>query len=140
MKDETYKVAKRYSLSVVLVTAQWLRVPAESWIDLVVVEENGQLDAADDWIAERAGKGDIVITQDILLAGRCLEGEAKVISPRGRAFTPDSIGDAIATRELMADLREMQEVTGGPPPFDKRDRSTFLQRLDQTIHDVRLGR
>jgi uncharacterized protein YaiI (UPF0178 family) len=140
VKDETYKVAKRYSLSVVLVTAQWLRVPAESWIDLVVVEENGQLDAADDWIAERAGKGDIVITQDILLAGRCLEGEAKVISPRGRAFTPDSIGDAIATRELMADLREMQEVTGGPPPFDKRDRSTFLQRLDQTIHDVRLGR
>jgi len=70
VKDETYKVAKRYSLSVVLVTAQWLRVPAESWIDLVVVEENGQLDAADDWIAERAGKGDIVITQDILLADR----------------------------------------------------------------------
>ena len=140
MKDETYKVAKRYSLPVVLVTARWFRVPTESWIDLVVVEEDGQLDAADDWIAERAGKGDIVITQDILLAGRCLEGEAKVISPRGRAFTPDSIGDAIATRELMADLREMQEVTGGPPPFDKRDRSTFLQRLDQTIQDVRLGR
>jgi uncharacterized protein len=133
-------VAKRYGLPVVLVTARWFRVPTESWIDLVVVEEDGQLDAADDWIAERAGKGDIVITQDILLAGRCLEGEAKVISPRGRAFTPDSIGDAIATRELMADLREMQEVTGGPPPFDKRDRSTFLQRLDQTIHDVRRGR
>jgi len=140
VKDETYKVAKRYGLKVVVVAAQWLRVPPEPWLQLEVVKEDGQLDAADDWIAERAGKGDIVITQDILLAGRCLEAEAKVLGPRGKPFTSDSIGEAIAGRELMAELREMGEVTGGPAPFQKRDRSTFLQSLDQMVNAVQRGR
>lgn len=140
VKEETYRVAKRYGLRVVLVAAGWLRTPSEPWIELVVIKDGGQLDSADDRIVERAGPGDIVITEDILLAARCLNNEAKVISPRGRAFTPDSIGEAVATRQLMADLREMQQVSGGPPPFDKRDRSAFLQTLDQTVHDVRQGR
>jgi len=140
VKEETYKVAKRYGLNVVLVAAQWLRVPAESWLQLEVVKEHGQLDAADDWIAERASRGDIVITQDIILAARCLENEARVLGPRGRPFTPDSIGEALASRELMAGLREMGEVAGGPPPFEKRDRSNFLQALDQCVQAVRRGR
>lgn len=140
VKDETYKVAKRYDLKVVVVAAQWLRVPTEPWLQLEVVKEDGQLDAADDWIAERAGKGDIVITQDILLAARCLEADAKVLGPRGRPFTSASIGEAVASRELMAELREMGEITGGPAPFQKRDRSTFLQSLDQMVHAIRKGR
>ena len=131
VKDETYKVAKRCGLDVVLVAAQWLRVPTEPWISLEVVKDEGQLDAADDWIVDHAEEQDIVVTEDILLAGRCLEKRARVVSPRGRVFTTDSIGEAIAIRELMADLRETGEVTGGAAPFDKRDRSVFLQRLDE---------
>lgn len=104
------------------------------------MKEDGQLDAADDWIAERAGEGDIVITQDIILASRCLERGAKVMSPRGRRFTPDSIGEALATRELMVDLREMGEATSGPRPFEKHDRSNFLQALDQAVHKIRRSR
>jgi uncharacterized protein len=133
VKDETYKVAKRCGLDVVLVAAQWLRVPTEPWISLEVVKDEGQLDAADDWIVEHAEPGDIVVTEDILLAGRCLEKGARVVSPRARVFTADSIGEAIAMRELMAGLRETGEVTGGAPPFDKRDRSIFLQRLDELV-------
>jgi uncharacterized protein len=140
VKEETYKVAKRYGLNVVLVAAQWLRIPAEPWLQLEVVKHDGQLDAADDWIAQRAGTADVVVTQDIVLASRCLENSARVISPRGRCFTPDSIGEALATRELMADLRETGEVSGGPPPFAKRDRSSYLQALDQTIQAIRRGR
>ncbi len=134
VKEETYRVAKRYGLDVVLVSAQWLRAPPEPWLSLEVVKDEGQLDAADDRIVEIAGAGDIVVTEDILLAGRCLEEGAQVLSPRGRVFTEDSIGEAIATRELMAGLRESGEITGGPAPFGKRDRSNFLQELDSAVN------
>lgn len=133
-------MAKRVGADVILVAAQWLRVPSETWIDLVVVKDDGQLDAADDWIAETCGPRDIVITEDILLAGRCLESGSKVLSPRSRVFTPDSIGEAVAMRELMAGLRETGEVTGGAAPFDKRNRSEFLQKLDQLVQKVLRGR
>lgn len=137
VKEETYRVAKRYGLDVVLVSAQWLRAPPEPWLSLEVVKDEGQLDAADDRIVEIAGAGDIVVTDDILLTGRCLEEGAQVLSPRGRVFTEDSIGEAIATRELMAGLRESGEITGGPAPFGKRDRSNFLQELDSAVNRSR---
>jgi len=137
VKNEVYKVAKRYDLDVILVSASWFRVPNESWIRLEVVKETGDLDVADDWIVERVGVGDVVVSEDIILASRCLEKEARVLNPRGRVFTPESIGEALATRELMADLREAGTITGGPAPFEKADRSRFLQRLDEIINDVR---
>ena len=102
-----------------------------------MVKDEGQLDAADDRIVDVAEPGDIVVTEDILLAGRCLEEGAQVLSPRGRVFTEDSIGEAIATRELMAGLRESGEITGGPAPFGKRDRSNFLQELDAAVNRLR---
>jgi uncharacterized protein YaiI (UPF0178 family) len=137
VKDEVYRVAKRYGLAVTLVSGTWLRVPTESWIDLEVVEDTGGLDAADDWIVEHAGSDDIVITEDIILASRCLEKRSRVISPRGKAFTPESIGDALATRELMASLRETGSVTGGPSGFAKSDRSAFLQELDKVVNALK---
>ena len=123
VKDETYKVAKRYGLQVTLVAASWMRVPTESWIHLKVVKETGDLDAADDWITDQIGPGNIVVSEDIILASRCLEKGARALNPRGRVWTPDSIGEALATRELMADLREAGSITGGPAPFGKKDRS-----------------
>jgi len=140
VKNEVYKVAKRYGLHVTLVAASWFRVPSEPWISLEVVKETGDLDVADDWIVEGVGVGDIVVSEDIILASRCLEKGARVLNPRGRVFTPESIGEALATRELMADLREAGAITGGPAPFEKADRSRFLQRLDELIHDVRRTR
>jgi len=139
VKDEVYKVAKRYGLSVTLVADSWFRVPNEPWVRLEVVKETGDLDAADDWIVEEIGKGDIVVSEDIILASRCLEKEARALNPRGRVFTPESIGEALATRELMADLREAGTITGGPSPFDKTDRSRFLQRLDEIVNAVKRG-
>jgi uncharacterized protein YaiI (UPF0178 family) len=139
VKDEVYKVAKRYGLSVTLVAAAWMRVPTESWIHLEVVKETGGLDAADDWIVEQIGSGDIVVSEDIILASRCVEKEARALNPRGRLFTPESIGEALATRELMADLREAGTITGGPAPFEKTDRSRFLQRLDEIVNAVKRG-
>jgi uncharacterized protein YaiI (UPF0178 family) len=139
VKDEVYRVAKRYGVEVTLVAASWLRVPTEPWIKLEVVKETGELDVADDWIVEHVGPGDVVISEDILLAGRCLEKDARALSPRGRVFTPASIGEAVATRELMADLREAGTITGGPSPFDKSDRSRFLQRLDEIINSLQRG-
>ena len=136
VKDEVYKVAKRYQLSVTVVSASWFRVPNEPWIHLEVVKETGDLDAADDWIVERIGPGDIVVSEDIILASRCLEKEARALNPRGRVFTPESIGEALASRELMADLREAGAITGGPAPFGKADRSQFLQRLDEIVNSV----
>jgi uncharacterized protein YaiI (UPF0178 family) len=135
VKDEVYRVAKRYGLKVVLVANSWLRVPNDDWIELVVVGQD--LDEADAWIVEHVNPEDIVITADIPLAALCLEKGARVLGPRGRPFTEDSIGNALATRELMSQLREMGEMEGGPPPFEKRDRSQFLQALDQMIHAVR---
>ena len=102
-----------------------------------MVKETGDLDAADDWIAERVGAGDIVVSEDIILASRCLEKDARTLNPRGRVFTPESIGEALATRGLLSELRETGEVTGGPPPFSKKDRSRFLQKLDEAVHAIR---
>ena len=140
VKEEIYRVAKRYQLDVVLVAARWMRAPTESWLQLQVVQEDGQLDAADDWIAQRAVEGDIVVTEDIILASRCLDNGARALSPRGRLFTSESIGEALATRQLMADLREAGAVTGGPAPFEKKDRSKFLGTLDEVIQKIRRGR
>ena len=137
MKDETYRVAKRYGLDVVVVAAQWLRVPTESWLQLQVVKEDGQLDAADDWIVEQAGPGDIVISSDIPLASRCLQEGAQVLGPKGRDYNEENIGDALASRELQSHLREMGGMTGGPAPFQKRDRSRFLHRLDEIVQALR---
>ncbi len=135
VKDEVYRVAQRYGLRVVLVSNTWLRAPNEEWLEVVVV--GGELDAADAWIVEHVTRGDIVVSADIPLAALCLEKGASVLGPRGRPFTEDSIGNALATRELMSQLREMGEVGGGPPPFEKRDRSQFLQALDRMIHAIR---
>jgi uncharacterized protein YaiI (UPF0178 family) len=110
-----------------------MRIPAESWLELKVVA--GDLDAADDWIVERISRGDIVISADILLAARCLERGARVLGPRGYDFTEDSIGDAVATRELLSNLRVVGDVSGGPPPMAQRDRSRFLHRLDEMIRE-----
>ena len=131
VKEETYRVARRYGLPVKLVSNSWLRVPREDWLSLVVVD--GDLDAADDWIVEHVAEGDIVISGDIPLAARCLEKGARVLGPRGKEFTEDSIGDALATRELLSQLRDAGTVTGGPAPIEKRDRSRFLQRLDEIV-------
>jgi hypothetical protein len=140
VKDEVYKVAKRYGLEVTLVAASWLRLPKEPWIHLAVVKETGDLDAADDWIVDQIDTGDIVVSEDIILASRCLEKDARALNPRGRAFTPESIGEARATRELMVDLREAGAITGGPAPFGKTDRSRFLQQLDEIVNAVKRGR
>jgi len=106
VKDEVYRVARRYELEVRVVSASWLRIPEHPLITLEVVRETGNLDAADDRIVEQVAPGDVVISEDILLAARCLEKGAHPLMPRGREFTPDSIGEAVATRELMAGLRE----------------------------------
>lgn len=140
VKDEVYRVARRYELEVRVVSANWLRLPEDPLIQLDLVRETGNLDAADDRIVEQVVEGDIVISDDILLASRCLEKGAHPLTPRGREFTPESIGEAVATRELMAGLRETGAVTGGPSPFTKSDRSQFLQQLDQIVNRVQRGR
>jgi uncharacterized protein len=135
VKPEVYKVAKRYGLKVNLVSNSPMRAPREDWLKVVIVE--GQFNAADDWIVEHSGENDIVITGDIPLASRCLEKGARVLGPAGRLFSEESIGDALASRELLSHLRDLGTITGGPAPFDKRDRSRFLQRLDETIQAIR---
>jgi len=132
VKEEIYRVARRYGVHVTLVADSWMRVPEEDGIELVVVK--GDFDAADDWIVEQAGAGDVVVTGDIPLADRCLRLGARVLGLRGREFTEDTIGEAMAGRELAADLRDMGIQTGGPRPFEKRDRSVFLQKLDAMLH------
>lgn len=137
VKQEVYRVAKRYDLEVILVAASWLRVPEDARVRLILVKDEGKLDAADDRIVEEIGPEDIAITEDVHLAARCLDKGARVISPRGRVFSPDSIGEAVATRDLMTNLREAGVATGGPRPFQKADRSAFLQRLDETVQAIR---
>lgn len=136
VKEETYKVAFRHGVAVTIVSNSPIRVPRHDLIGRVVVGD--AFDAADDWIAERADTGAICITGDILLAGRCLAAGATVIAPNGKPFTTSSIGGAIATRAIMADLRAGGEAVGGPPPFGKADRSRFLSALDEAV--VRLSR
>ena len=136
VKDEIYRVAWRHGLPVTIVSNSPIRVPAHPLVDRVVVGDG--FDAADDWIAERAGAGAVVITADILLADRCLKAGAAVLAPTGKPFTTSGIGTAIATRAIMADLRAGGEQIGGPAPFSKTDRSRFLQALDTAL--VQLAR
>ena len=135
VKDEIYRVAGRYEIPVTVVSNQRMRVPDEQGIELVVVDDG--FDAADDWIVERAGPGDVVISSDIPLASRCLEKGAQVLGPKGRDYTEENIGDALASRELQSHLRDMGTLTGGPAPFQNRDRSRFLHRLDEIIQALR---
>lgn len=138
VKQEVYRVAKRYGLRVTLVANSPMHVPAEDWIELVVVSD--QFDAADNWIVECATKNDIVVSGDIPLASRCLKKGARVLGPKGYSFTNDSIGDALATRDLVAHLRDVGVVTGGPAPFEKRDRSRFLHSFDTIIQAIHNGK
>jgi uncharacterized protein YaiI (UPF0178 family) len=138
VKDEIYRVAGRHQLPAFVVTNSFLRVPQDPLIARVAVDAGP--DAADDWIAERADAASIVITADIPLAGRCVKKGAAVIAPTGKTFTADSIGMALAVRDLMTDLRSAGETTGGPRPFSPRDRSAFLSALDQTIRRLQRGR
>lgn len=136
VKDEVYRVAERHGAHVVIVSNSHLRVPMLPWVERVVVSDG--FDAADDWIAETANPASVVVTADILLADRCLKAGATVLSPNGKPFTGASIGGAIATRAIMADLRAGGDQLGGPPPFARTDRSRFLQSLDTAL--VRLKR
>jgi uncharacterized protein YaiI (UPF0178 family) len=138
VKEETYRVAERYQLSVTVVANKPMPVPSGPRIKMVVVR-TGHLDAADDWIAENVAPNDIVITADIPLAHRCLRAGARVLGPKGEEFTEDSVGDALATRELMQTLRQFGDVRGGPAPLEKKDRSRFLGKLDQIIQAIRRG-
>ena len=133
VKDEVYKVAWRHEVPVRIVSNAFIRLPAHPLIERVIVSD--AFDAADDWIAERAGPGAVVVTGDILLADRCLKaGAAAVIAPNGRPFTADSIGGAIATRAILADLRSGADgIRAGPAPFAKADRSRFLSALDEAL-------
>jgi len=135
VKNEVYRVAKRYNLDVTLVANSQMRVPNDPKIALEVVGEG--FDAADDWIVEHVQCDDIVITADVLLANRCLKGGARVLGTSGKPFTETNIGSAVAARDLMFDLRGAGEITGGPPPLTQRDRSLFLQKLDEMIQSVR---
>lgn len=139
VKDEIYRVAERYGLKVLVVANTWMRVPDHPGIELITVADG--LDVADDWIAERAGVGDIAITSDIPLAARCVRNGARAIGPSGHPFTEDSIGDTLATRNLMTELRETGEIRGTGRPFTRQDRSRFLQALDTAIQAIkRTGR
>jgi len=136
VKNEIYRVAGRHGLNVQVVSNSPIAVPREPWITRVVV--GAGMDAADDWIAERAGPNDIVVTADVPLASRSFKAGATVIAPSGKVFDDDAIGLAVATRNLLHELRGTGEITGGPKPFDPRDRSRFLSALDLAI--VRLKR
>lgn len=138
VKREVYRVVRRHDLAVTLVANAWLRVPSGDWATLVVVGQNP--DEADDWIVEHVEQRDIVITTDIPLAKRCLDRGAGVLSPKGHEFTDDDIGEALATRELLSQLREVGTMTGGPAPFSDRDRSRFLQRFDELIRQIQRGK
>lgn len=138
VKDEVYKVAWRHGVSVTIVSNSPIRVPVHPLVERVVVSDG--FDAADDWIAQAAGSHSVCVTADILLADRCLKAGARVIAPNGRPFTLSSIGAAIATRAIMADLRAGGEAIGGPPPFAKADRSRFLSALDEALVQLARGR
>ena len=135
VKQEVYRVARRYQLNVTLVANAWMRTPDDPDIALEVVED--RFDAADDWIVDQVEPDDIVVTADIPLASRCMQKGARAIGSTGRPFTEDNIGEAVATRDLLAVLRGGGEITGGPPPLTKRDRSRFLQTLDEVIQAIR---
>lgn len=138
VKEEIYRVAWRHEVPVTIVSNSYLRIPDHPLVDRIVVSDG--FDAADDWIAEAASRSTIVVTADILLAERCLKAEATVLAPNGKPFTTSSIGAAIATRAIMADLRAGGDQLGGPAPFAKADRSRFLSALDETIQRIKRAR
>jgi uncharacterized protein YaiI (UPF0178 family) len=135
VKAEIYRVAARHRVKVHVVANSFMAVPQDPLIERVIVSAG--FDAADDWIAERVKRGSIVITSDIPLASRCVKAGADVIGPTGKPFSEASIGMALATRNLMEDLRAMGEVSGGPRPFSARDRSAFLSALDVAINRLK---
>jgi uncharacterized protein len=134
VKQEIYRVACRYGIKVILVANSSIAIPAETWLEMVVV--GSQLDAADDWIVDHIDKNDILITGDIPLADRGLKKGARVLSPKGLIFSAASIGNMLATRDLMTHLRDIGINTSGPAAFSKKDRSAFLQSLDQLIQSI----
>ncbi len=134
VKQEIYRVAARYGLLVRVVSNSWMRVPDSDRIELEVVEKGEGV--ADDWIAERSGPGDIVVTGDIPLASRCLKNGSSVLGNTGRPFTEDNIGDVLATRNLFADLREQGMTIRGPSPMSGPDRSRFLQAMDVLVNKL----
>jgi uncharacterized protein YaiI (UPF0178 family) len=135
VKQEVIKVAKRYQLSVTFVSNLQMRNPDEETAKLIVVDN--EFNAADDWIADHVSKDDIVITGDIPLASRCIKNGARVIDPTGRVFSEATIGQMLATRDLMSRLRETGVLTEGPAPFQKQDRSRFVQALDQMVQNIK---
>jgi len=135
VKSEVFRVAERYELDVTLVSNTWMNTPKSNRIRLQVVD--GKFDAADDWIVNHVQTDDIVISADIPLADQCLGKGARVLGPKGRVFTKNNIGDIMATREIMSHLRDLGTMTGGPAPFQQKDRSRFLQSLDQMIHSIK---
>lgn len=139
VKDAIIRVAERHGLPAIFVSNSWMRLPESACTQRVLVPEGP--DAADDWIAERAGARDVVVTQDIPLAGRCLGKGARAISPVGRPFTPDNIGMALAMRDLKSHLREIGDLSAtGNAGFTRDDRSRFLQALEQAVQDIKRGR
>jgi uncharacterized protein len=134
VKSEVAKVAERHGLAVTFVANSWLASPRAPRMKVQVV--SGAFDAADDWIAERAAAGDVVVTADIPLASRCLAKGAVVLSAAGKRFTPDNIGNALATRAIREDLRAYG-VGGGPPPFGPRDRSRFLDAMELAVREAK---
>ncbi len=134
VKDEVYRVARRCDLAVCVVANSYLQMPRWGRAELVMVGRGEGV--ADDWIAAHAGTGDIVVTADIPLAARCLEVDARVVHPKGREFTPESIGDALAGRELTQHLLELGGTPGGPAPMSARDRSRFLNTLDAVVQSL----
>ena len=134
VKEEVYRVARRYAMGVIFVANATLRVPADGLVQMVVRSGFG---AADDWITEQAGPGDIVVTADIPLAARCLEKGVHVLDPKGHLFTDNDIGSALALRGLLDELRQGGVVTGGPAPMAPKDRSRFLSKLDELVNAVR---
>ena len=135
VKEEVYRVARRCDLRVTVVANSAMWVPSEDRVSLEVVGD--AFDAADDWIVENVKADDIVVTADIPLANRCIKIGACAIAPTGKSYTDSNIGQAVATRDLLAELREAGEITGGPPPLTQRDRSAFLQELDKIIQSIR---
>ncbi len=134
VKKEVCRVAARHALPVIMVANSWMRIPGQQGVRLEVVGK--EADAADNWIAENVAANDLVITTDVPLAGRCVDAGAHVISPSGKRFTEDNIGGAVADRNLMSEPRAAGLITGGPPPLQSRDRSTFLQSLNDVIQKI----
>jgi hypothetical protein len=138
VKNEVIRVAKRYGLKVYLVSNSPMKIPQDELVETVIVEEG--LDAADDWIVEHVSDNDIAVSTDIPLASRCLKKGARVLDPKGRVFTEESIGSVLANRDIMTYLRNIGTMTGRVAPYSKRDQSRFLQRLDDLIQAIRRGK